>query len=721
MSVAALIDVDRHWLPQAATELHAYRRMLALHRHLEGAVYVAFPWSALIEPLVAGEPVPAELQESYRQLCTRARQAADAGPLITVCEHLQAKRYSSLFKACGIRHVFWPHSTITEPEWLGLEWHPFPLVPGLQRQEPGTARTHLACYVHDPALGAASSRIGEALVHLAASSGNELIVVQSEQVPGDAAAEQALAAAVFSVCPAHQGRNNVRLWQSLMLGTIPVILADDLALPGPLQPWIEACVFLEEASTAEAVLAAVRRQADRGEAELEGRRALLRELAQRHGPDLFVGEILRLFGAAEAADQARPACPLLILDPGLKGLGSHHHRINALLAADGRFAPLLVACHQQLAEALPAMAYALKPAFTRSVYDDHANLSEQAYAELVASFLRSIAACLAEQEQPVQLWIHTPCPALLQALAHALETSPSGDGEARPLPLRGIGIDLMFGPDTEPGAGCGEGTALAERSAAALTLLSRHCRQLRIPLTLHASNPVFAEAYRELLKAELGDALAIGVHPHVLATGQPLQASERSETILLHSGDPRPGKGLEWLAAGLAGWLPALQPGLRIALHLGELRYPEAHPALREAIAVLRDLAQREPERLLLREGYLDDTTWQALLGQVRYAALLHDPAFYGRKTSGNWFDLLPHQAAGLRLLLTRHTLTSRLLAEQGLEASQVEYGDDAGLQAYLAQPERILPLAGQAGLAPLLQWAHGTSYADHVAAVCSA
>ncbi len=54
----------------------------------------------------------------------------------------------------------------------------------------------------------------------------------------------------FSLCPSGSGPNSIRLWESLAIGTIPVVLADTLDLPKhPL--WDKACLFVPENKVSE--------------------------------------------------------------------------------------------------------------------------------------------------------------------------------------------------------------------------------------------------------------------------------------------------------------------------------------------------------------------------------------------------------------------------------------------------------------------------------------
>jgi hypothetical protein len=50
----------------------------------------------------------------------------------------------------------------------------------------------------------------------------------------------------FALCPSGSGPNSIRLWEALGYGAIPVILSDELQLPGPAQLWQSAALFVPE-------------------------------------------------------------------------------------------------------------------------------------------------------------------------------------------------------------------------------------------------------------------------------------------------------------------------------------------------------------------------------------------------------------------------------------------------------------------------------------------
>lgn len=159
----------------------------------DGPVFVAFPWSALIDSLA--EPPPAlqtaDLHTALRVLCADIAPGAAA---LTVCQHSGLRDHFALLAEAGITDVFWSHATPDDLEQTGvagLRIHPFPALP------------------RDDAPACA----GEG--------------------PGGA----------FAFCPAVNGGNTPHLWAAIKAGLIPVLPLARAALPGLPALWHAGAVF----------------------------------------------------------------------------------------------------------------------------------------------------------------------------------------------------------------------------------------------------------------------------------------------------------------------------------------------------------------------------------------------------------------------------------------------------------------------------------------------
>ena len=96
---------------------------------------------------------------------------------------------------------------------------------------------------------------------------------------------------VFSLCPSGTGPNSIRLWESLLNGSIPVILADTWQAPGDPELWDAACVMCEETPDAIAALPDALAKLASDRTEISKKRAAVQQLAQMYGPENFVADI----------------------------------------------------------------------------------------------------------------------------------------------------------------------------------------------------------------------------------------------------------------------------------------------------------------------------------------------------------------------------------------------------------------------------------------------
>ena len=757
-----IIAHDQFWQQPAITELHAFRQIQTFGPDLGHCTYVAFPWATLIDYLQTGKSIPSDLIRAYQAIKEKTLARSRHSRLLTVCQHIYASRYTSLFKACGISDVYWPHLTISRERFDGLQWHPFPLYPVNHPNKPDAAETdpkqkrYKASFIgtYDPRYYI--SPIRTEIFKLGDLHRDDLLIVKrdnwhfqeevyTEQLSGQVLSEEvrsrkhqltanyqlALSESMFSLCPSGSGPNSIRLWESLAFRCIPIIFANDLALPGPIQAWIESCIFMDESSTCADILALIDAHSGKNQSELKAKRARIDELYADYGHHLFIKDILSLATSAStvhsfqrghlnAADQpltrvlnegmgeADRGRGLLILDPGLKGVGSHHHKLNQAAAASIDHSVKVIANRLFKADQ-DQVSYEVIPEFEYSIYDEKADLSSNDYLKIVNSFTASMSRVLADISAACSLYCHTPSPAVVQSLACYLSS------RKRCRLIDRVYIELMFGPSTNHGSDGLPALRLEARYQTGINQLIRTCQAAGIALTLATSNPIFREHYQNIV----GEALQVRLHPHVFAHGESqAQATEplrNQQSLLLHSGDPRPGKGLEWIGSSLGHWLEESPKDVVFTIHTGTLRFPDAFPGIAEAIETIRQASLRHPSRINLLEGYLDDEMWQKLLSESGAAALLHEPRFYGAKTSGNFFDMLPHQANGLKILLTQDTLSARILDFHEIGYSSFRYGDDAAFSALLKTPEQFLGANKHQGSTDLMEWCHGTSHTENL------
>lgn len=312
----ALIAHDADWQFPAVTEAHAFRRMRAAPLGGTPGAYVGFPWATLIDRIENRAPGAEALLGALDAL-----PAPVGGPVATVCQHIGLARHAHLLERAGVTDVFWSHAPRGARLGGGgrIRAHPFPLYP-VQQPPPlpdDAPRRWLYCFIGARAEPWYLTRVRDWIVEALYEDPRGCVrgrrgwhydrVVYEHQIAGvaatrdlvDAAASEEFAAAlrssVFALCPSGSGPNSIRLWEAIAAGVVPVVLSDSYAPPGDPTLWAEATVSAPE--TPEAVAALPDRlEALAADAEaLARKRAALRQLRFRYGPDDFVHDLRRLF------------------------------------------------------------------------------------------------------------------------------------------------------------------------------------------------------------------------------------------------------------------------------------------------------------------------------------------------------------------------------------------------------------------------------------------
>jgi hypothetical protein len=203
---------------------------------------------------------------------------------VTVCQHIWALEHLDLFLRAGITDLFWSHATHGLQHVDGIRIHSFPLYPvrcathpPAEPLLPPTQRPLLYSFQGAYAPGLYLTPVRHWLLDLPPHADAQLErrsewhyeqAVYREQVLGqsaDAARYAQLTAeadayastlqrSCFALCPSGSGPNSIRLWEALGYGAIPVILSDQLQLPGPAQLWQNAALLVPETEAAVAAL-----------------------------------------------------------------------------------------------------------------------------------------------------------------------------------------------------------------------------------------------------------------------------------------------------------------------------------------------------------------------------------------------------------------------------------------------------------------------------------
>lgn len=702
---ASVWGFDAMWQTPASTEEHAFRRCWETMPPTPGAIYVGFPWATLIDHLQTKSERGARLEAALQRFSHALREAVPAGRVVTVCQHILALRFLHLYKQLGVTDIFWSHAEHATREVDGIAIHAFPLYPAVTadrvRQEPGLApqeRPYLYSFTgaYDARYYRTASREWIGRLPTEVDGRSALVEVWQEwhfqkavydvQVRGLALSESdrqamrqrerryvdLLRRTVFSLCPSGSGPNTIRVWESLALGAVPVILADGLRLPGDPMLWQQAAVFVRETPDAVATVPQMLARLAARPGWLEDKRRAGAMLYERYGPGDFIHDVRALMVNAPPVPTVAAAPEVIVLDPGLKDTKSHHHVLNTHLQrrSEVESFSLRVVGH---ASARPQdFPYRVQPQFRWSVYDDTAALPAADYQDQVLAHCTDLQRVLAQAPDRCAIVIHTATAAFLQGLALALT------GAARP--VRAVVVELMFHPLSFLKAGQAPQRPFA-RYLNALRMLKRYEAQCGVPVHLSTSCGEFASSFEPLVGER------VPIHPYaLLAAGADGPRTVQSAPaggpprVLLFAGDLKLDKGVGWVAEALPSLLEA-HPDLHFVVHLGDNRFGDAR--LRDIQRDVGALAQRF-RNLEVLPGYLGEAAWDAVMGSLDVCLIPYDPRSYGYKTSGVFWEFLRKAGPAANLVVTRGTWMEREATALGLPVAVCQFGDTASLTAAL-------------------------------------
>jgi hypothetical protein len=307
----------RYWQIPAATEKSACE---AVSRHAEALQfeYIGFPWATVIDGLRRDT---ATLDELMRALVAiRALHANASAPRrATVAQHIHVDKFIEIFLACGVTDIFWSHARRSHSKIGGIVVHPFPLFPAQTPDQPKCGdlhrpRRYLANFIGAYNPKAYLTDVRDHIFRDAGAATDLMIIkrdawhfermVYSEQMmgiaPDDARLKleaqnkeeylQAIGDSVFTLCPTGSGPNSIRIGEALVLGSIPIVLTHDLALPGDPALWERTCLFEED--SAKGYRAAIVRARAMSPAEVRERQRATQELAAQTGPQAYADLII---------------------------------------------------------------------------------------------------------------------------------------------------------------------------------------------------------------------------------------------------------------------------------------------------------------------------------------------------------------------------------------------------------------------------------------------
>ncbi len=226
----------------------------------ERDIYIGLPWATFIDRKQAHQVTLFLIASRLKRVRDFLAQHGVGLRVHTVCQHIWWHRHLDWFRDLGITDLWLSHKEQGWDQEEGIRLHAWPLYAvnyrdparqaGLERKavaERGTFASfvgaHMAHYLSDVRLR---------LRGLASLPGYQVRLtnqwhfnqsvyqyqVNGEVPPADATDTDAvldynrmLSDSVFSLCPVGAGPNTLRLWESLAIGAIPVVLSDRHQLP----------------------------------------------------------------------------------------------------------------------------------------------------------------------------------------------------------------------------------------------------------------------------------------------------------------------------------------------------------------------------------------------------------------------------------------------------------------------------------------------------------
>lgn len=281
----SIIVLDNSWQYPARTEQAAYGSVCQYIQSDTNCIYIAYPWATLIDGMRNNkEDISYLLMELYYLRKFIIEQRIYEKEILTVCQHILMLDFIYLMKYVGVTTVFWSHKINSINNIMNIIIKPFPLYPaqtdgvfGIQIKSLDECRNalknkkskYLANFIgsYNPKIYLSDVRqwifndnhYSEFLV-IERKQWHFERIVYAQQIGGDSAQyselvnEQkhkdeylnAIRNSDFTFCPTGTGPNSIRIYESLCLGSIPVILTKTLSLVGNSELWDKACIIVED-------------------------------------------------------------------------------------------------------------------------------------------------------------------------------------------------------------------------------------------------------------------------------------------------------------------------------------------------------------------------------------------------------------------------------------------------------------------------------------------
>ncbi|MGD1712190.1 tetratricopeptide repeat protein [Dapis sp. BLCC M172] len=321
-----VIAFDEDWQYPAITEKYAFemaKKYLGAYEYNDSIVYFGFPWATLIDHLVHNKKDRTKAKSLLEQLRSFKESLQKYEKIVTSCQHIRMLTFQNLFFEMGITDIFWSHTVKNQnklPSYPNISLHPFPLYPvqAVDSEPLKTPKKYLYSYVGSRYLDFYLTDSRQKIVDYLSNDPRGLIILRDQwhynkivydyQIYKKAPTsdslvdnsksvefQQIMKQSVFTLCPSGTGSNSIRLWESISLGSIPVILADTYLPPGNLALWNEATISCPETSEDIKKLPEYLAKINQNNQLLQQKLHALKQLRRMYGLDFFIYDIVKLF------------------------------------------------------------------------------------------------------------------------------------------------------------------------------------------------------------------------------------------------------------------------------------------------------------------------------------------------------------------------------------------------------------------------------------------
>ena len=246
------------WQSPAKTEQWAYELFLQKLPYCPYTQVFCFPWATLIDLLKQKQQDKALF---YLNAITHSPPKVGIRR-ITICQHIYAKEIMPYLMKMGITDIYWSHKTKNIDVIQEMKIHPFPLYPvmhykrGAPKDEKHLSEKKLLySFIGSYQPGLYLSPVREWIFNLPKKVDVLISKRDGWHFESDVYREQILGLppdphktlkkiehedeyikimqeSIFCLCPSGSGPNSIRLWEAIRFGCIPVLVSDDLELPG---------------------------------------------------------------------------------------------------------------------------------------------------------------------------------------------------------------------------------------------------------------------------------------------------------------------------------------------------------------------------------------------------------------------------------------------------------------------------------------------------------